>query len=319
MDLENAADNGASLDELLDIVRSMDDPNDLYNVMDLCSGDSYEDNLLWNTAKTKRDTILSMTDRKGSCEHCERPDNLNTIAQSVVSGMSRKIGEPSRKGSRKGYTSVDGKSPMEYLKMLYDLQGFPSQQDVISHGSETDAEEYLKNNASFFGTGYEKYLRMIVEEYEKGLRDGSRKGAPAFATGNSGKIMNDVKGLINNPTVSTKLQKTFGTQDQRNQAILQEHNNEQAKIDRQNKVDQLRTGGSRKGSSLWTLKGSERQDLYNRIDAKLKSEGHPWDYVYKVTGKDYEDSAYSAFAEMPENKEWINGLILEITRDRNNY
>lgn len=240
MDLENAADNGASLDELLDIVRSMDDPNDLYNVMDLCAGDSYEDNLLWNTAKTKRDTILSMTDRKGSCGHCERPDNLNTIAQSVVSGMSRKIGEP------------------------------------------------------------------------------SRKGAPAFATGNSGKLMNDFKNVLNNDTVSTKLQKTFGTQDQRNQAILKEHNNNKSKLERQNQVDQLRNG-SRKGSSIWTLKGSERQDLYNRIDAKLKSEGHPWDYVYTVTGKDYEDSAYSAFAEMPENKDWINGLILEITRDRNNY
>lgn len=163
-DLQNHADNGASLDELLDIVRSMDDPNDLYNVMDLCAGDSYEDNLLWNTAKTKRDTILSMTERKGSCGHCERPDNLNTIAQSVVSGMSRKIGEP------------------------------------------------------------------------------SRKGAPAFATGNSGKLMSDVKGFINNDTVSTKLQKTFGTEDQRNQAILKEHNNNQAKIDRQNKVDQLRNG-----------------------------------------------------------------------------
>ena len=74
--------------------------------------------------------------------------------------------------------------------------------------------------------------------------------------------------------------------------------------------------GSRNGSSIWTLKGSERQELYNLIDAKLKSEGHPWDYVYTVTGKDYEDSAYSEFAEMPENKDWINGLILEITRDR---
>ena len=194
MDLENAADNGASLDELLDIVRSMDDPNDLYNVMDLCAGDSYEDNLLWNTAKTKRDTILSMTDRKGSCGHCERPDNLNTIAQSVVSGMSRKIGEP------------------------------------------------------------------------------SRKGAPAFATGNSGKIMNDVKGLINNPTVSTKLQKTFGTQDQRNQAILQEHNNEQAKIDRQNKVDQLRTGGG--VDSITTIP----EDVRKVIDNSVKIDGIEYDF-----------------------------------------
>lgn len=178
----------------------------------------------------------------------------------------------SRKGSRKGYTTVDGKSPMEYIKMLYDLQGFPSQQDVISHGSETDAEEYLKNNASFFGTEYEKYLRMIAEEYEEGMREGSRKGscghcerpenlsnisssivsgmnrkigepsrkgAPAFATGNSGKLMNDFKNVLNNEKVSTKLQKTFGTKDQRNQAILKEHKNKQEKIDRQNKVDQL--------------------------------------------------------------------------------
>lgn len=178
----------------------------------------------------------------------------------------------SRKGSRKGYTTVDGKSPMEYIKMLYDLQGFPSQQDVISHGSETDAEEYLKNNASFFGTEYEKYLRMIAEEYEEGMREGSRKGscghcerpenlsnisssivsgmnrkigepsrkgAPAFATGNSGKLMNDFKNVLNNEKVSTKLQKTFGTKDQRNQAILKEHANKQEKIDRQNKVDQL--------------------------------------------------------------------------------
>ena len=182
--------------------------------------------------------------REGSCGHCKRPDNLPNIASYIVTGMDRKIGEPSR--------------------------------------------------------------------------EGSRKGVPAFATGNSGKLMNDFKNVLNNDKVSTKLQKTFGTQDQKNQAILKEHSNNQAKIDRQNKVDQLRNG-SRKGSSLWTLKGSERQELYNRIDSKLKSEGQPWDYVYTVTGKDHEDSAYSAFAEMPENQDWINGLILEITRDRNNY
>ena len=49
--------------------------------------------------------------------------------------------------------------------MLYDLQGFPSQQDVILHGSETDAKEYLRNNASFYDIEYEKYLRTIAEEY----------------------------------------------------------------------------------------------------------------------------------------------------------
>lgn len=110
-------------------------------------------------------------ERKGSCGHCERPENLGSISSRIISGFKRSIGEP------------------------------------------------------------------------------SREGAPAFATGNSGKIMSDVKELINNPTVSTKLQKTFGTQDQRNQAILKEHSDEQAKIDRQNKVDQIRNG-SRKGSAI---------------------------------------------------------------------
>ena len=100
--------------------------------------------------------------RKGSCGHCERPENLSSISSSIVSGMNRKIGEP------------------------------------------------------------------------------SRKGAPAFATGNSGKLMNDFKNVLNNEKVSNKLQKTFGTKDQRNQAILKEHKNKQEKIDRQNKVDQLR-------------------------------------------------------------------------------
>lgn len=255
--------------------------------------------------------------------------------------------------SRKGGTFVDGKSPMEYMKILFDLQGLNEQRLIINSGDENAAEEYMRKDAEFDNMSYEEYVRALVEEFEEfddddylGGRKGScgkcerpenlsnisasivsgfkrsigeppRKGAPAFATGNSGKIMSDVKGLINNPTVSTKLQKTFGTQDQRNQAILKEHSDEQAKIDRQNKVDQIRNG-SRKGSAIWNMKGSERQDLYNRIDAKIKAEGHPWDYVYKVTGKDYEDSAYSAFAEMPENKDWINGLILEITRDRQN-
>lgn len=74
---------------------------------------------------------------------------------------------------------------------------------------------------------------------------------------------------------------------------------------------------SRKGSSINTLSRDERQQLYNMIDAKLKSEGKPWDYVYTVTGKDYEGPAYEAFANMPENKDMVNGLILEITNSRN--
>lgn len=74
---------------------------------------------------------------------------------------------------------------------------------------------------------------------------------------------------------------------------------------------------SREGSAIQSLSGSERQQLYNLIDQRLKSEGKEWDYVYTVTGKDYEDSAYSAFADMPENSDWVRELIMEISRDRN--
>ena len=105
--------------------------------------------------------------RKGNCSQC-RPDNINSISHGIVSGMNRKISEP------------------------------------------------------------------------------SRKGAPAFATGNSGKLMNDVKGFINNDTVSTKLQKTFGTKDQRNQAILKENSEKEAKQQRAEKVKNLNSSNQTK-------------------------------------------------------------------------
>lgn len=105
-----------------------------------------------------------LTKRIGSrngCAQCERPDNLGNVAQSVISGMSRKIGTP------------------------------------------------------------------------------SRKGAQAFATGNSGKLTNDMKNLINTDYVSTKLQKTFGTKDQRNKAVLKEHAQKQEKQKRAEQVKEL--------------------------------------------------------------------------------
>lgn len=80
----------------------------------------------------------------------------------------------------------------------------------------------------------------IVSGFKRNIGTPSRKGEQKFATGNSGKLTNDVKNLINTDYVSTKLQKTFGTKDQRNKAILKEHENEKSKIERQNQVDQLR-------------------------------------------------------------------------------
>lgn len=87
---------------------------------------------------------MGSSERKG-CAQCERPENLSSISSSIVSGMNRKIGEP------------------------------------------------------------------------------SRKGAQAFATGNSGAITKDISNLLKNETVSNKLQKTFGTENQRQQAINKEN------------------------------------------------------------------------------------------------
>lgn len=111
---------------------------------------------------------MMVKSRKGHCNTCERPENLNIISSNVISGFKRSIGEQ------------------------------------------------------------------------------SRKGAPAFATGNSGKLMNDVKGFINNDKVSTKLQKTFGTKDQRNQAILKENSEKEAKQQRAEKVKNLNSSNQTK-------------------------------------------------------------------------
>lgn len=93
-------------------------------------------------------------------------------------------GRRTRRGSRKGSTLVDGKSPMDYLKMLEELQGFPEEREIISSGDENAAEEYLKKDAQINGQSYEEAVRSIAEEYDddsylggrKGSRKGSRKG-----------------------------------------------------------------------------------------------------------------------------------------------
>lgn len=89
-------------------------------------------------------------------------------------------GRRTRRGARKGATLVDGKSPMDYLKMLEELQGFPEEREIIASGDENSAEEYLKKDAQINGQSYEEAVRSIAEEYGDdsylGGRKGSRKG-----------------------------------------------------------------------------------------------------------------------------------------------
>lgn len=139
--------------------------------------------------------------RNGSCGHCKRPENLSNIASSIVSGINRKISEP------------------------------------------------------------------------------SRKGAQAFATGNSGAISKDVSNLLKNPTVSNKLQKTFGTETQRQQAINNENkikeNNEQIALN----------------NKLASMTDEERQDYENNqaVNQRVKDTlaQHTQDDMYDEIMGDY--------------------------------
>ena len=94
-----------------------------------------------------------------------------------------------RRGSRKGNTFVDGKSPMDYMKMLFELQGLNDQKLIIQSGDENAAEEYMRKDAEFDHMSYEEYVRYLVEELKeledmdddylggrKGIRHGRRRG-----------------------------------------------------------------------------------------------------------------------------------------------
>ena len=90
-------------------------------------------------------------------------------------------GRRTRRGSRKGATMVDGKSPMEYLRILHELQWFPEEREILASGDEDAAEEYLKKDAQLNNQTYEEAVRSIVKEYEDlsnlDVRNGSRKGS----------------------------------------------------------------------------------------------------------------------------------------------
>ena len=161
--------------------------------------------------------------------------------------------EGSRKGSRKGYTKsptiVDGKSPMEYLKMMYAMHGLYNEEVVIDSGDEIKAEEYLRRDASYNFDSYEDFVRDLADDYEYkrkegilGGRKGSRKGAEPFATSGFNKAVNGITGTLKSKPVMNTLKRTTGTKDQRNQAIIENNANKETKANRQKKVNEIRKG-----------------------------------------------------------------------------
>lgn len=90
----------------------------------------------------------------------------------------------------------------------------------------------------------EELLGRFNEKYEDhlGSRKGSRKGAESFATSGFNRAVNGITGTLKSKPVMNTLKRTTGTKDQRNQVILENHAKEEAKTDRQNKVNELRKG-----------------------------------------------------------------------------
>ena len=113
---------------------------------------------------------------------------INAGAQKVGKKMKR---DKSRKGFMLDPEIVDGKSPMEYLKMEYAMHNLYNEKVVIDSGDERKAMKYLFEEARDEGESYEEYVRRIASDYDYkknelgilGGRNGSRKGSAIGAHG----------------------------------------------------------------------------------------------------------------------------------------
>lgn len=93
------------------------------------------------------------------------------------------------------------------------------------------------------------------------LTSPSRKGAQSFATSGFNKTINAVSGIANSKPVMNTLKKYTGTQDQRNQSVIEDYNKQQEKESRAQKAQEIKSmKGSRKG--CLECKGSRPDNLY---------------------------------------------------------
>lgn len=103
-------------------------------------------------------------------------------------------------------------------------------------------------------------LRTKLKASRKGSNR-KRKGAQSFATGGFNKTMNAVTGMVNSKPVMNTLKKYTGTQDQRNQSVIEDYNKQQEKEARAQKAREIKSmKGSRKG--CLECKGSRPDNLY---------------------------------------------------------
>lgn len=188
----DAIDNGASKDELLDIVEYMDNPDDLYEVMMEVAGDHPDDVEIYNAANRKYKRLTGRSgSRKGAQAFATGNFNkgLNGVLGTINAG-AQKVGkkmkrDKSRKGIRLDPEIVDGKSPIEYLKIMQEISGSRNEKTIIDSGDESKAMMYILSEARSEGESYEEYVRRIAADYDYkknqlglfGGHKGSRKGS----------------------------------------------------------------------------------------------------------------------------------------------
>lgn len=115
---------------------------------------------------------------------------LNGVLGTINAGAQKVGKKMKRDKSRKGYTIkdptiVDGKSPIEYLKIMQEISGSRMEKNIIDSGNESEAEKYIRGEAFPEGESYEEYVRRIASDYDYkknelgilGGRNGSRKGS----------------------------------------------------------------------------------------------------------------------------------------------
>ena len=152
--------------------------------------------------------------------------------------------EGSRKGSRRGGIYLDAYE--NYCDAHEDDDRYTTDLSM--------SEEEAKQNLVYIAEDENKSLDELVSEYKgdgltaiqrffrEGSRKGSRKGAESFATSGFNKAVNGITGTLKSKPVMNTLKRTTGTKDQRNQAIIENNANKEAKASRQKKVNEIRKG-----------------------------------------------------------------------------
>lgn len=132
--------------------------------------------------------------------------------------------------------------------------------EFTSYDNDKDRLERIQYLIPGLSVAESQELLDRFEKYKDHL--GSRKGAQSFATSGFNKTMNAVSGIANSKPVMNTLKKYTGTQDQRNQSVIDDYNKQQEKEAREQKAQEIKSmKGSRKG--CLECKGSRPNNLYD--------------------------------------------------------